>query len=174
MNRARRMLAGLGAGAALLVVACADLDPLQMTIDRVVALKPGEWGDRALVGVVVEFHNRGKEPVHVAYTSIHAIDEQNERQNMVVFRKNLELRLRQSAETRNGEAAWNILARIGVDPATLQDLKTERLEIGSGEKVKKVYAFGFSKPPQSVALELLYHDNATDQMFKLHSERQVD
>jgi hypothetical protein len=168
------MLAGLGAAAALLVAACTDLNPLQMTIDRVIVLKPGEWGDRALVGVVVEFHNRGKEPVHVAYASIHAIDEQNERQNMVVFRKDLELRLRQATETQSGEAARKILARIGVDPAMLQDVKTEALEIGSGERVKKIYAFGFSKPPQNLALELLYHDNATDKMFKLRSDHQVN
>lgn len=167
------MRALLIAGFLVWLTGCAPVEPLSLKPGSARALNPGEWGQGSVIAVAVDLENKGDDAIHVFYNALHVVGADGQRASLRAFReqvRKLEAELPAPAER---VAALKPLERVGVDTAVLEDIKRDSVEIPAGGKVKKVFAFVLSQAPGRLTLDVMYHDAATDKMFRASAPVEV-
>ena len=169
--RALHAVAALAFAAAL--TACGNPEPLVMHVGEARQLKPGEWGNGVVVSVAVEFENRGREAAHVDYDSVVARGTDGEQASVRAFRRLVLDATRKARSREELERRFAALARIGIDERVLNDVKLPAIEILPGQRIAKNLPFSFAREPGSITIELRYHDNDTDRIFKIGADARV-
>lgn len=148
------------------VASCGNPEPLSAKSVGAKALQPGEWDSGTVVAVMVELENRGPEPVHLSYESAIAAAADGAKTSVRAFRKRHQEVSRSARSPQDLEQGLAALARIGIDKRVLDELQANQVEILPGRRVGKILPFLFAEAPTRMAIELRYHDDATDRIFR--------
>ena len=154
-----------------MLAACGAGPGFDVGVEHAAVIAPGRVeGWAAVLLVQVRLENRGDAPVHVYKDMLQVVGEAGTRGTVREFRDRYRLRQARTPgdeDRRRFEAAF---AGVGIGGDDIRELAGAQIEVPPGRTMRVTFPFLLKdgKADDRYAMELTYHDDATDRIRRLN------